>query len=56
MSQVVLAPVWALAAGVAPSATVWSSASISMFPVGETLARWVKPDPAASVSPNPESA
>jgi hypothetical protein len=35
MSQIVLAPVWTLAAGVAPAATGWSSASISMSLSGD---------------------
>ena len=56
INHTVFAPVTALAAGVDPRATGWSSASISMLAVGETLARWVKPDPAARVSPKPESA
>ena len=41
ISQIVLAPVWVLAAGVAPAATVWSSASISMSLAGDSLARTV---------------
>ncbi len=38
ISQMVCAPVWALAAGVAPSDTGWSSASISMSLAGDSLA------------------
>jgi hypothetical protein len=55
ISQMVLAPVPADAAGVVPIGAVASSVRNSMFPFGETLARWVKPVPYDSVSPNPES-
>jgi hypothetical protein len=41
ISQTVLAPVPAAAETVLPAATVWSSASSSMSPAGERLARWV---------------
>jgi len=55
-SQTVLAPVPTVAAGVAPVATVWSSASRSMFPFGDMLVRAVHPDPPVSALPKPESA
>ncbi len=55
ISHVVLAPVWTRASGVAPMPVTVSSARNSMSPVGETSARWVKPLPAARVSPKPES-
>ena len=55
ISQVVFAPVDALALGVAPWPTSWSSASSSMSEVFEILLGTVKPVPPPSVSPNPES-
>ena len=56
MSQVVLAPVPTVAAGVAPCPTAWSSTSSSMSGVGATFTRAVYPVPAVRVSPKPESA
>src|SRR5262249_32913245 len=55
ISQVVLAPVPAVAAGCAPAATTWSSARISMSLALEMVVRAVYPAPAVRVSPNPES-
>ena len=56
MSQVVLAPVPTVAAGVAPAPTTWSSATNSISGAGDTFTRPVNPGPPVSVSPNPESA
>jgi hypothetical protein len=55
ISHVVLPLVPAVADGVAPAPTTWSSVRISMSSVPEMLVRAVQPDPAVSVSPNPES-
>jgi hypothetical protein len=55
ISQIVLAPVPALAAGVAPAPTTWSSVRISISSVSEILVLAVYPDPAVRVSPKPES-
>src|SRR5580704_6198808 len=55
ISQMVFAPVPALAAGVAPAPTTWSSARSSMSPVLEMLVLVVYPDPAVRLSPKPES-
>jgi len=56
MSQRVLGPVPAVAAGVAPWATIWSSTSSSISGVGATVTRPVYPEPGVRVSPKPESA
>ena len=56
MSQVVLALVVTVAAGVAPCPATWSSTSSSMSEVGLTLTRPVNPEPGVRVSPKPESA
>src|SRR6516162_10952920 len=54
-SQMGFAPVPALADGVAPALTTWSSVRSSMSLVLEMLVLTVYPDPAVRLSPNPES-
>ncbi len=56
ISQMVCPPVLTVAFGVAPAPTTWSSASSSICAFGEMFDRWVKPAPAWSELPNPESA
>jgi hypothetical protein len=56
ISQVVDAPVPAVADTVDPAGTTRSSASSSMSPVGERLARCVYPLPGVRFAMNPESA
>src|SRR5436305_6632269 len=54
--QIAFPPVPAVAAGVAPAPTGWSSVSRSMSPLGDTLARADQPVPAERAWPKPESA
>src|SRR5450756_820688 len=55
ISQIVLAPVPALADGAAPAPTTSSSASNSTSPLPPRLVRAVYPAPGVRESPNPES-